>query len=208
MAMLAREKSVLSSGMCQTPTSCTGVRIVHPPSSLVFSLVKRGTGGIEKRKRGERARVPIRSHWLYPIAQKSRFSRVSKTQILSWYALSLGRPSTSLLRTEGKKERWSCASRIKPRLSGLCEQKEHRGLKSFLKFWRQEETQLSHYPPADKYLKATIKKTQPCIPCYLPGSHGSTMGATFRQTATQGAWMYQVHRHRSLPISAEHYCFI
>lgn len=51
--------------------------------------------------------------------------------------LGLGRPSTSLLGAEGKKERWFCASRIKSLLCGLHEQKEHkehRGLKSFLKF--------------------------------------------------------------------------
>lgn len=116
--------------------------------------------------------------------------------------LSLASPSTSLLEAT-KKERQSCASSIKPLLSGLHEQQEHRGLKSFLKFWRQEETQLSHYPPADKYLKATIKKTQPCVACYLPDSHVGTMGATFRQTATQGSLLYHVHRHRSLSISTQ-----
>lgn len=118
--------------------------------------------------------------------------------------LSLSSLSTSLLGAI-KKERYSYTSSIKPLLSGLHEQQEHRGLKSFLKFWRQEETQLSHYPPADKYLKATIKKTQPCIPCYLPGSHVSTMGATLRQTATQGGLLYQAHKHPSPSVSTPHH---
>jgi len=34
----------------------------------------------------------------------------------------------------GEKQSWSCASRMKPLLSGLHEQKAHRGLKPFLKF--------------------------------------------------------------------------
>lgn len=46
--------------------------------------------------------------------------------------LSLGRLNSSLLRAEGKKERWSCTSRSKPPSLVLNKPEEHRGIKSSL----------------------------------------------------------------------------